>query len=403
MHLRTDFSSLFLSLYWSQDTLKLKWLDLSYSNKLQKLSGLSQARNLQSVNLEGCTELKTVHKELQNMESLIFLNLRGCTSLKTLPQMNLVSLKILILSGCSNLEEFSFISQNLEELDLDGTAITGLPLAIGDFQRLVLLTLKDCEKLLSLPDSIGDLKALQKLVLSGCSRLAAFPEVKENLKRLKTLLLDGTDIKKLPDLLHRLRVNQGQTSSWSHYNLREWPHGIYGLSSVQRLCLSSNNFTSLPCSISYLYHLKWLDLKYCTKLISLPVLPPNLQSLDAHGCISLEKIESSSALLLAATEQSQSTFIFTNCTKLDQLTKNGMVSYVRKKIQLMSDARAHQEKVFTSVTFKLCIVTIYRTNTAYQKRTVYLCTNHFWYAPGPKSTQHYHSFFVQKKFKFYNF
>lgn len=325
--------------------MKLKWLDLRHSRKMHTLSGLSQAQNLQSVNLEGCTELKAVHKELQNMESLVVLNLRGCTGLKSLLQMNLISLKTLILSGCSNLEEFNFISENLEELYLDGTAIKRLPAAIGDLQRLVLLTLKDCKNLLSLPDSIRNLKALQKLVLSGCSCLESFPEVKENLTRLKTLLLNGTAIEALPHLLHRLSFNQGQNSSWSNYNLREWPYGIYGLSSVQHLCLSNNVFKSLPSSVSYLYHLKWLDLKYCEKLISLPMLPPKLQRLDAHGCISLEKIDSSPDLMLAATEQSHSMFIFTNCTKLEQVAKKGIVSYVQTKIQLMFDARAHQEKV----------------------------------------------------------
>ncbi|KFK23503.1 hypothetical protein AALP_AAs52473U000100, partial [Arabis alpina] len=338
-----------------KDTPKLKWLDLNHSSKLSTLSGLSLAQKLQSMNLEGCTELKTVQEELQNMESLEFLNLRGCTSLESLPQMDLISLKTLILSGCSSLKEFNMVSENLEELYLDGTAIKGLPSAIGNLQRLVLLTLKDCKELLSLPDSVGNLKALQKLVLSGCSNLASFPEVKETLEHLKTLLLDGTAITEMPHLLHRFSVIQGQTSTWSQYNMRKWPHGIYGLSSLHRLCLSGNKCRSLPSSISYLYHLKWLDLKYCEQLISLPLLPPNLHCLDAHGCSSLENIEGPMALILAETEHSQSSFVFTNCAKLDQVAKNGIISYVRRKIQLMSDAVTHQEKGPTfDVLIKIC-------------------------------------------------
>lgn len=320
------------------------WLDLNHSSKLRTLSGLWRARKLKSINLEGCTELKTVHEELKNMESLVFLNMRGCTSLKSLPQMKLISLKTLILSGCSNLEEFNLISENLEELYLEGTAIKRLPSTIGKLKRLVLLILKDCKRLMSLPDSIGNLKALQKLVLSGCKSFTAFPKVKEEMKQLKTLLLDGTAIKEMPHLLSRFS-DQGQTSSWSHCNLREGPHEIYRLSTVQRLCLSRNNLRSLPNNIRYLFNLKWLDLKYCEELISLPLLPPNLHWLDAHGCISLENIESPLALILAETEHSHSTFTFTNCTKLNQVVKNGIVSHFRRKIQLMSDALAHQEKV----------------------------------------------------------
>ncbi|CAH8333540.1 unnamed protein product [Eruca vesicaria subsp. sativa] len=255
---------------------KLQWLDLNNSSKLRTLSGLSQAPKLQSINLEGCTELKTVHEELQNMKSLIFLNLRGCTSLESLPQMNLISLKTLILSGCTSLEKFKLAPENLEELYLDGTAIKKLPPTIGNLQKLVLLILKDCKRLACLPDSIENLKALQKLVLSGCKSLATFPKIKKNMKHLKTLLLDGTAIKEMPSLLNRFDVNQGDLSTCSHCDLREWPHDIYTLSSVQRLCLSRNNFRSLPENIRYLYNLKWLDLKYCEQLISLPVIPPSL-------------------------------------------------------------------------------------------------------------------------------
>ncbi|CAL9241827.1 unnamed protein product [Arabidopsis halleri] len=338
-----------------KDTSKLKWLDLNHSSKLRTLSGLSLARNLQSMNLEGCTKLETVHHELKNMESLLFLNLRGCTSLESLPKMKLISLKTLILSGCSNLDEFNLISENLEELYLDGTAIKGLPSDIGNLQRLVLLKLKDCKKLLSLPDSIRNLKALEKLILSGCSSLVSFPEVKQSLKHLKTLLLDGTAIKDIHDVVHRLSINQGQISSLSHYDLCEWRHGINGLSSVQRLCLSRNDFTSLPESIIYLYNLKWLDLKYCKQLTSLPMLPPNLHWLDADGCTSLRNIEKPLSLLLAGTEQSHSTFIFSNCTKLDQVAKNGIVSFVRRKIQLMSDALVHKNKgSILDVLIKIC-------------------------------------------------
>ncbi|XP_010494627.1 PREDICTED: disease resistance protein RPS4-like [Camelina sativa] len=329
-----------------KDTLKLKWLDLNHSSKLCTLSGLSHARNLQNMNLEGCTALKMVHQELQNMERLVFLNLRGCTSLESLPQMNLVSLKTLILSGCSNLEEFSFISENLEELYLDGTSIKGLPSTIGKLRRLIILILKDCKKLSSLPDSIGDLKAIQELILSGCSSLACFPEIKQNLKHLKTLLLDGTAIKEMPDILHRLSVNPGQTSSWSHCDMCEWPRGFYGLSSLRRLCLSKNEFIKLPSSIRDLFHLKWLDLKYCKKLVSVPMLPPNLQWLDAHGCISLEKIENPLALMLAETEHLHSTFIFSNCTKLDQNAENIIASYAQWKIQVMSNALSRYDESF---------------------------------------------------------
>ncbi|CAN6858479.1 unnamed protein product [Brassica oleracea] len=313
-----------------KDASKLKWLDMNNSCKLRTLTGLSQARNLQTLNLEGCTELKAVHEEVQNMDSLVFLNLRGCTSLESLPEMNLIALKTLILSGCSRFEEFHIVGKNLEELYLDGTVIKGLPSTIGDLQSLVLLKLNDCVHLSSLPDTVGNLKALEKLILSGCSKLETLPKFQT---ALKTLLFDRTGI----------------------YFPQQLPCGSFLLSSVRHLCLSRNIFKSLPSEISLLYHLKWLNLKYCKELSSVPVLPPNLELLDAHGCISLEKVADPSPLWLGETKHVHSTFNFSNCNKLDQVAENSIETYVRRKIQLMSNAVAlYDEGFFLDVSIRIC-------------------------------------------------
>ncbi|KAG2302252.1 hypothetical protein Bca52824_030903 [Brassica carinata] len=194
IHLKLPYSKIEQIWDGEKDASKLKWLDLNHSRKLRTLTGLSQARNLQTLNLEGCTELTAVHREVQNMNSLVLLNLRGCTSLECLPEMNLIALKTLILSGCSSFEEFHMVGKDLKELYLDGTAIKGLPSAIGDLQSLVLLKLKDCINLSSLPSTLGNLRALEKLILSGCSRLTTLPMFQTTLKHLKTLLLDRTGI-----------------------------------------------------------------------------------------------------------------------------------------------------------------------------------------------------------------
>ncbi|EFH41576.1 predicted protein [Arabidopsis lyrata subsp. lyrata] len=81
-----------------KDTPKLKWANLSYSSKLTNLLGLSNAKNLERLNLEGCTSLLKLPQEMENMKSLVFLNMRRCTSLTFLQRMNMSSLKILILS-----------------------------------------------------------------------------------------------------------------------------------------------------------------------------------------------------------------------------------------------------------------------------------------------------------------
>ena len=166
----------------------MKWVDLSHSNELVDLSALSKAVNLQRLNLEGCTSLEELPVEIQNMKSLVFLNLRGCISLWSLPELNLSSLKTLILSDCSNLDEFQLVSKSVEFLHLDGTAIKGLPQGIENLQRLVVLNLKNCKMLECLPNCLSNLEALDKLILSGCSKLKNLPDVKNSLKHLQVLL-----------------------------------------------------------------------------------------------------------------------------------------------------------------------------------------------------------------------
>ncbi|CAH8358338.1 unnamed protein product [Eruca vesicaria subsp. sativa] len=297
---------------WSddKDTSKLKWVNLNHSSNLRDLSGLSKAQNLQRLNLEGCTKMETLPHDMQHMRSLLFLNLKGCTSLNSLPEISLVSLETLILSNCSNLKEFRVISQNLEALYLDGTSIKELPLDIKILERLALLNMKGCTKLKKFPDCLDDLKALKELILSDCSKLQNFPENGENIKVLETLRLDATAITETPKI-----------------------------ASLQCLCLSKNDqIISLPDNISQLSQLKWLDLKYCKSLTCIPKLPPNLQHLDAHGCCSLRTV-SNPLTCLPTTQQICSTFIFTNCNKLEMSAKKDISSFAQRKCQLLSDVQ----------------------------------------------------------------
>ncbi|CAH8333570.1 unnamed protein product [Eruca vesicaria subsp. sativa] len=309
---------------------RLKWVDLSYSTKLTDLSAVSNASHLRRLNLEGCEILKKLPEDMVNMRSLVFLNLRDCVMLSSLPDnLVLVSLKTLILSGCSRFTKFDLVSKNLEFLHLDGTAIESLPSTIQDFKKLVLLNLKNCKRLESLPDCLEKLKALEELMLSGCFKLKRLPEIKEKMEKLQILLLDGTSI---------------QCRGFSDQLVNQQPLQINSLSMLRRLCLSSNDMIySLQSSISELYHLKWIDLRYCTNLTSLLTLPPNLQYLNAHSCTSLKTVASPLALL-NPTEQLSSSFIFTNCDKLEHVAKNEIICYAHSKSQRLSDALHRHNK-----------------------------------------------------------
>ncbi|KAG7621072.1 Leucine-rich repeat [Arabidopsis suecica] len=118
-------------------------------------------------------------------------------------------------------------------------------------------------------------------------------------------------------------------------NLYKFPDNFSCLSSLQSLCLSRNSIENLPGSIKKLHHLKSLYLKNCKNLISLPVLPSN-QYLDVHGCISLETVSKPMTLLVIA-EKTHSTFVFTDCYKLNRDAQEKIVAHTQLKSQILAN------------------------------------------------------------------
>ncbi|CAA7057295.1 unnamed protein product [Microthlaspi erraticum] len=295
------------------------------------------------------------------MDSLVYLNFRECTSLKSLPKgITLKSLKTLILSGCSNLTKFPTISENIESLYLDGTAIRRIPESVENLLHLAVLSLKKCCRLRRLPRNLCKLKYLRKLVLTGCSKLECFPDIDEDMEHLEVLLMDETAIKQIPRTMcmSNLKIftfggSKVQDSTGlellpfsgcsrlsdlylTDCNLHKLPNNFSCLSSLHRLCLSRNNLENLPESIKELHQLRSLDLKHCRKLKSLPVLPSNLKYLDAHDCASLEAVAKPMTLLVVA-ERVQSTFIFTDCFKLNRDAQENIVAHTQLKSQILAN------------------------------------------------------------------
>ncbi|KAG2330526.1 hypothetical protein Bca52824_001706 [Brassica carinata] len=346
-----------------KDAGMLKWVDLSHSLRLSRCTGLANSQNLERLNLEGCTSLKKLPSSVKCLEKLVYLNLKECTSLKNLPKgFKSQSLETLILSGCSSFRKFPMISENVEVLLLDGTAIKSLPESIESLRKLALLNLKNCKKLKHLSSDLFKLQFLQELILSGCSQLEVFPEIKEDMESLEILLLDDTAITELPSMMHLRNIKTfslcGTNSQvsvrmfflppplgcsqltdlyLSRCGLDKLPDDINGLSLLQSLCLSGSNINNLPESFNQLYNLKWFDLKYCKMLKSLPTLPQNLQYLDAHECESLETLADPLTPLTVG-ERIHSMFIFTNCDKLNQDAQESLVGHARIKSQLMANA-----------------------------------------------------------------
>ncbi|GKB73247.1 TMV resistance protein N [Tanacetum coccineum] len=153
---------------------------------------------------------------------------------------SLKKLKILDVSDSSSLiKTGSFIGlENIEELNLSG-----------------------CENLIELDSSVGCLKKLVYLTLFGCKRLQRLPW--EMIGKLTSLQ----------------QLNFGYCTNISNE--------VGGLKSVRYLLSSKNKFSSHPNSLCQLHQLTTITLYHCTKLKSIPNLPPNIEYLYAQGCKNL--------------------------------------------------------------------------------------------------------------------
>ncbi|XP_061999574.1 disease resistance protein RPV1-like [Rosa rugosa] len=262
------------------------------------IKGLPSSINLlpwiRKLSMRNCKSLVFLPDSICNLAYLTHLDLQGCTKLKTLPtSIHMRSLQTLFLNGCSNLGKFPEISGSMNKLSeflLDETAIKGLPSSINLLPGIRKLSMRNCKSLVFLPDSICNLaylthldlqgctelktlptsihmRSLQTLFLNGCSNLGKFPEISGSMNKLSEFLLDETAIKGLPSSINLLP-------------------GIRKLS--MRNCKSLVFLLDSICNLAYLTH---LDLQGCTELKTLPtsIHMRSLQTLFLNGCSNLGK------------------------------------------------------------------------------------------------------------------
>ncbi|XP_034676381.1 disease resistance protein RPV1-like [Vitis riparia] len=349
-----------------KDLEELKILNLSKSHQLNKIPHFLNMLNLEQLNLELCGSVDKVDSSIGFLKKLTFLNLRGCAMIRSLPSTikflaslerlyldgtaiqdlpfaihhltllrllstrdcknlrslprsicKLKSLEYIYLSGCSNLEIFPEIMEDMEclkELDLSGTHIQELPSSIEYVIHLTSLRLRDCKKLRSLTSSICRLKSLEELDLYGCSNLETFPEIMEDMECLKKLDLSGTCIKEIPSSVEyishltflRLAECKNLTSLPSSIcrlkylkdlnlfgcsNFKAFPEIMEDMKCLKMIDLSGTGIKGLPSSIECLNHLTSLRLVRCKNLRSLPnniCRLKSLKELHLYGCSNLE-------------------------------------------------------------------------------------------------------------------
>ncbi|EFH43292.1 predicted protein [Arabidopsis lyrata subsp. lyrata] len=208
----------------------IELIDLQGCSKLQSFPAMGQLQHLRVVNLSGCTEIRSfpevspnieelhlqgtgirelpistvnlsphvkLNRELSNfltefpgvsdalnherlpsvveavlsyhhLGKLVCLNMKDCVHLRSLPQMaDLESLKVLNLSGCSELDDIQGFPRNLKELYIGGTAVKKLPQLP---QSLEVLNAHGCVSLKAIPFGFNHLP--RYYTFSGCSALS---------------------------------------------------------------------------------------------------------------------------------------------------------------------------------------------------------------------------------------
>lgn len=152
-----------------QSLASLVTMNMSECENLTEIPDLSKATNLKRFYLNGCKILVTIPSTIGNLQNLRCLCMNGCTRLEVLPtDVNLSSLDILDLSGCSSLRSFPLISWNIGRLYLENTAIVEVPCCIENFSSLTVLMMYCCQSLKNISPNIFRLTSLMLVDFTDC-------------------------------------------------------------------------------------------------------------------------------------------------------------------------------------------------------------------------------------------
>ncbi|CAN6839473.1 unnamed protein product [Brassica oleracea] len=246
---------------------RLVELRLQFSNLEKLWDGVQPLANLKKMDLNFSYRLKEIP------------NLSKATNLETL-----------LLSSCSSLVE--------------------LPSSIKNLHKLKSLKMKSCKKLRLIPTNIN-LISLKGVDKDCCSQLETFPDISRN---IKTLSARDTKIKDVPaSVVGRWsRCRKLEIGSKSLERLTHVPQG------VTKLDLINSAIKRIPDCITGLSHLVDLIVENCTKLVSIPTLPPSLKFLNANNCVSLKTVDCSF-------HDPVNVLTFYNCVELDEDARRGII------------------------------------------------------------------------------
>ncbi|XP_056162379.1 disease resistance protein RUN1-like isoform X1 [Syzygium oleosum] len=265
---------------------ELKVLNLGNCLSLRRTPDLTSFISLEILILECCVNLEEIHPSIGNIKTLVSLDVSYCKRLKKLP------------AGIGRMVK-------LRELRIKGTDIQEIPISRGCLTELETLCVGCCKRLSQLPKSVDSLVSLTLLDLSD-SAIEELPESIGSMKKLETL--NASECR----LLARIPSSIGNLASLQSlflracFSLTEIPDSIGKLASLTELDLGSTSITKLPESIGNMPNLRILDISNST-IMELPDAIgklAKLQRLGAGVCKKLERLPSNICELVSLEELS---------------------------------------------------------------------------------------------------
>ncbi|XP_048435974.1 disease resistance protein LAZ5-like [Pyrus x bretschneideri] len=195
---------------------------------------------------------------------------------------------------------------SLRTLEAEYTTIRQVPPSIGHLNRLSLVNLEWCDKLISLPRDFYKLKSVETLRLNGCLQFRELHEDIGEMISLRTLEAKLTAIREVPPsilgLKNLTRLSHHQISvelkrehkylRWKGCPLKSIPDDFFNQPRLVVLEMQESKLVQVWEGSKSLHNLKTLDLSHSHSLHKSPDFSqvPNLEELILEWCMSLSEI-----------------------------------------------------------------------------------------------------------------
>ncbi|XP_057749889.1 disease resistance protein RUN1-like isoform X3 [Arachis stenosperma] len=239
----------------NKDLHNLTHMELCHSKNLVKIPNLSQAPNLEHLDLEGCVKLVHLDASTGSLEKLHFLNLKNCKSLVSIPNsiFGLNSLYDLNLSGCKRLFKYQLLEKSRPSKQLNAG------------------------------------QSVERHMTSSIRKTLTRPlQFLSSRRRANSVGLLVPSVSHFPALV---------SLDISFCNLIQIPDAIGLLCCLEDLNIGGNNFVTLPHCIKELPKLTWLNLEHCKHLkwmpsTLLPIRGGSNGGIFVYNCPNLSDTES---------------------------------------------------------------------------------------------------------------